>query len=469
MVNREIKVSNNQKKDLSIFFDPKSIAIIGSLRDPWSGGRALSNNLYDWGYQGKVYFVNPSYKEVDGVEIYPTIKSIPKTVDLAIVITPASTVPDIVRDCAEVGIKNVIIMSDGFAERDEGGENLQKEIINITKRTGIQIIGPNTAGIANGVTGLVISQYPLGSKIKRGCMAFASQTGVISATGFPYGDLGYGVSKICDFGNKCEVDESDLLEYLADDPETKVIAMEIEGIRDGRRFFDTAKRVTREKPILIFKPGRTKESSNTLMSHTGSLAGDQNVYKCAFKQAGIIQVNSFRELLEIAKAFSYQPLPKGNRLGIITITGAGGIIAIDTAVECGLALAKLSMRTNEKLFKIHPTLTGNPSDIGQMAGMGIPPYKEVIEAILNDENVDCLLCTIWSFLPAELYIQALNEAIIPKNKPIIFWVYGGSLENTNQICFELENNRYPVYSDIEIAIKTFGAMYQYMKIRTRFK
>jgi Acyl-CoA synthetase (NDP forming) len=152
---------------------------------------------------------------------------------------------------------------------------LQREVVETARRTGIRILGPNTVGTVNTTTGLVTSPYPIGSKIKRGNIALAAQTGLISPTGLNYGDFGYKISKICDFGNKCDVDEIDLIEYLADDPETKVIAMEIEGIRDGRRFLDVARRVTKKKPILIFKPGRTKESARALMSHTGSLSGEK--------------------------------------------------------------------------------------------------------------------------------------------------------------------------------------------------
>ena len=460
--NLKLKDKNN---DLSSFFKPESVAIIGSLSQIWFGGLVILNNLLDWGYSGGIYLINPSYDEVQGVRVYPNIKDLPEIIDLAIIMAAAQQVPSIVKDCTEKGVKAIIIVSDGFAERGENGAKLQREVVETARRTGIRILGPNTVGTVNTTTGLVTSPYPIGSKIKRGNIAFAAQTGLISPTGLNYGDLGYKISKICDFGNKCDVDEIDLIEYLADDPETKVIAMEIEGIRDGRRFLDVARRVTKKKPILIFKPGRTKESARALMSHTGSLAGEKKIYESAFKQAGIIQANSLRELLEITKAFSYQPLPKGNRLGIITITGAGGAMATDVAIESGLVLAKLSVGTNEKLSEIHPSLVGNPSDVGQIAGMGIPPYGEVIEAMLNDVNVDCLLCTLQGMIPAEYYLQTLNEIKKPENKPITFWVFGPGSDGIDQIYFELENNGYPAYLDIESAVRALGAMCQYTKIQ----
>ena len=472
MVQKEVKKlkNNEMRKDLSPFFNPRIVAIIGSFsQQTWFGGQVLLENLWNWEYSGKIYLINPSYDEVRGLKVYPTVKDLTETADLAIIIAAARQVPSIVKDCAEKGVKAIIIVSDGFAERGEEGAELQNEVVEIARGAGIRILGPNTLGTVNTTNGLVTIPYITRSRIKRGNIALAAQTGLISPTASRYGDLGYKISKICDFGNKCDLDEIDLLEYLAGDLETKVIAMEIEGIRDGRRFLDVAKRVAKKKPILIFKPGRTKESKKALMSHTGSIAGDKKIYESAFKQAGIIQANSLRELLEIAKAFSYQPLPEGNRLGIITITGAGGAMATDIAIESGLVLAKLSAETDKKLYEIHPTLVGNPSDIGQMAGMGMPPYREVIEAMLNDENVDCLLCTLQGMISVDYYAQVLNEIKKSKSKPITFWIFGPSLVGIEQVYFELENNGYPAYLDIESAVKALGAMYQYTKIQTENK
>ena len=457
---------DNQKENLSPFFEPNSIAIIGSLTKFWFGGQVLMNNLLKYGYSGKIYLINPSYDEAQGIKVYPTIKDVPETVDLAIIITAARQVPLIVKDCAEKGVKGIIIGADGFAERDREGTELQDKVVEIARQTGIRILGPNTLGTVNTKTGLETSPYPIGSKVRRGNISLSAQTGLIGPQGFPYKDWGYGISKICDFGNKCDVDESDLLEYLVDDPDTKVIAMEIEGIKNGHRFLNISKRVAHEKPILVFKPGRSKETAKALMSHTGSMAGDQKIYESAFKQTGIIQVDSFIELLDFANAFSCQPLPKGNRLGVITLTGAGGIMATDAAIESGLILAEFSTKTNENLFEIHPTIVGNPSDLGPAgAVMGNLPYKEVIEAVVNDENVDCSLCTLWSLLPSEFYISILDEVKKPKNKPITFWVYGENLETINQICFELNSNGYPAYKNVETAIRALGAMYRYSKIK----
>ena len=451
--------------DLSSFFEPKTVAVAGSLGKLAFGGQVVRNNLLNFGYSGRVYLVNPSYDEVQGSKVYPTIKDIPETPDLAVVITPARTVPSIINDCVDKGVKSVIIGADGFAERGEEGAKLQREIVSIAKRGQIHLVGPNTIGTVNSMNGLVTATYPMDyTKIRRGNIALIAQTGLIGPQAFPYGEWGVGVSKICDLGNKCDVNESDLLEYLVEDPQTKVIAMHLEDIKEGQRFLEIAKMVTLHKPVLILKPGRTKESKKALISHTGSLLGNQKVCEAAFRQAGVISLSTFDEIFDVAKAFSCQPLPRGNRLGVITYTGGGGIMAIDAAAESGLTLAQFSSSTEEELSKIYPALKkGNPSDMGPLFTQDIFPYKEITEIILNDRNVDCVLGVIYTgqLLSPEFYLPILNEVKKPEGKPVVFWIYGTNREMMDQACFKLEQNGYPVYQHIGAAIRALGAMYQY--------
>ncbi len=215
---------------------------------------------------------------------------------MAIIIINRRSVPDVMRECARKGIKAVIVVADGFAERDEEGAKLQNEIVEIAREAGIRIIGPNTAGIVNSANGFIPDPYEPGyKKVKPGAVAICAQTGMINPQAFPYGDLHYGVSKICDYGNKCDVDECDLLEYLESDPATKVIAMYLESIRDGQRFLNISRRVANKKPVLILKSGRTKEGAKVSASHTGSLAVDDRIFSAACKQAGTIHLEKFRE------------------------------------------------------------------------------------------------------------------------------------------------------------------------------
>lgn len=458
-MNKEIKMNMEAKSDLNPFFEPKNIAVIGSLSQPWFGGPAVLRNLQRFGYPGKVFLVNPSYNRIRGMKVYPTIKEVPEPIDLAIIITRAETVPSILKECAEASVKGAIIGSDGFAERDERGKQLQKEIVDIGRRNGIRILGPNTVGTVNTKIGFVPATYVVAySKFTRGNIAFAAQTGIIGPQAVPYEEWGHGISKICDFGNKSDVNECDLLEYLADDPETKVIAMHIEGVKEGRRFLKIAKEVAAKKPIMVYKPGRTEESAKALQSHTGSLAGDRQICESAFKQAGIIQVNSFKELMEIPRVFSSQPLPKGNRVGIVTVTGGAAIMAMDTLMERGLKLAKFSGETLVELAKIDPTIASNPADLGPFLAQGRSfPQEEVIQVVMNDENVDCVFA-----------ISVPPSKIEKRGKPVVFWLYGPSARMINDFVSESRRKGFPVYDEIEIAAKALGAMYRYQMIKQNF-
>jgi Acyl-CoA synthetase (NDP forming) len=442
------------KRDLGLFFEPRSVAVIGSLETGFSGGGVIIENLRKFGFPGKIYPVNPSYDEVLDMRVYPNINEIPEVVDLAIVITPTRVVPSIVKECAKKGVKAAIIVSDGFAEFSDEGAELQREIVNIAKSTGLHIMGPNTIGVVNTTMGLATNQFIVGyEKIRRGGIALVSQSGVIGLQALPFEN--YGLSKMCDLGNKCDLDESDLLEYLADDPDTKVIGLHLEDVREGRHFLKTARNAVAKKPVLAFRLGRTDESKRAMASHTGSMAGEYKIYESVFKQAGIIAVDTLREFLEIPKIFVSQPLPEGNRIAIITITGAGGTIAIDKAIESGLSLAKFSAETLDKLAKIHPTLRGNPIDIVP-AMLSVDPislYKDAINLLLSDKNVDCIAITCWAdpMIPPQFYVQLLSD--LNMTKPITIWVYGPTPSSVEETLRELENSGFPAFPDFETAIK----------------
>jgi len=361
----EGEVSESERSALSLFFEPQSVAVVGSLREGYFGGYVVIKTLLNAGFEGRIYPVNPSYQEVLGLKAYPSIKEIPEKIDLVLIMINRRFVPNVLRECAGKGIKAVIVVADGFAERDEEGAKLQNEIVEIARKAGIRIIGPNTAGIVNSANGLTPDPYEPGyKKVKSGTVAICAQTGMINPQAFPYADLHYGVSKICDFGNKCDVDECDLLEYLENDPATKVITMYLESIRDGRRFLEISKRVAAQKPVLILKSGRTKEGAKVSASHTGALAVDDQIFNAACKQAGIIRLEKFRELFELPKIFSLQPLPKGNRLGMVTFTGGVGVLAIDEGAKYGLSVARLSPEITKKLNAIFPDLGKSVVDIG---------------------------------------------------------------------------------------------------------
>ena len=306
-------------------------------------GYGAIKNMLDFGFQGKLYPVNPSGGDVLGLKAYSSIDELSGSIDLAIVITPPQTVPAIIEQCAQKGIKAAVIVSENFAEAGDGGTQLQQQLVDITNRTGIRIIGPNTVGVFNLANGLVTIPYMIGYKdIRKGGIAYCSQTGIAAAQCQPLGDRAYPISKMCDFGNKCDVNEVDLLNYLSDDPDTRVVVMHLEDVKDGRSFIDAARSIASHKPLFILKPGRSEAGARASASHTGSLAVSDRIYDSAMKQVGAIRVNTWQEYWDIPKVFAYQPLPMGNRIAIVSHSGGAGVIAADAAVEAGLVMANFS-------------------------------------------------------------------------------------------------------------------------------
>ena len=451
----------------SYFFEPRSVAVIGALREGWFGGYVIIKNLRVFGFPGEVYPVNPRYDKVLGLDVYASVKDIPAMVDLVIIMTPAAVVPSVLEECGACGVRAAIVVSDGFAERSEEGARLQKELVSVGRREGIRILGPNTVGVTNTANGLVTTPYEFGySSIRRGFVALAGQTGIIAPQAVPYEDLQYGVSKICDFGNKCDVDEADLLEYLAEDAETKVIAMYLEAIRDGRRFLATAKRVVEKKPVIVLKSGRSEAGAKAAASHTGTLAGDDKIYDAAFRQAGVLRIQNFRELFEIPKIFG-QPRPKGNRIAMVTMTGGAGVMSTDIAYECGLELARFSEETSNRLGEIFPSLAKNPSDVGPalFADDIIQIYKKAIEAALEDEGVDCVSVVLWTgeAAPPQLYVELFKELKERASKPVAIWAYSAHLVLAQELSRELEKLGFPVFSDFETAVRALGMLYKLSK------
>ncbi len=460
--------ADRKKKDaISLFFEPRSIGVVGSLREGYFGGYVVIKTLLNSGFSGKIFPINPSYQEVLGLKVYPSVKEIQEEIDLILIMVNRRFVLNILRECAMKGIRSVIIVADGFAERDEEGARLQKEIVTMAKEAGIRILGPNTAGVVNTANGLMPNPYEAGySKIKPGAVAVCAQTGMINPQAFPYSDLHYGVSKICDYGNKCDVDECDLLEYLAQDPSTRVITMYLESIQDGQRFLKIAKRVTPKKPVLILKSGRTKEGARVSASHTGALAMKDSVFTAACKQAGVIQLEKFQELFELPKIFSLQPLPKGNRLGIVSFTGGVGVLAVDEGVRYGLSLSRLSPKIMKRLNEIFPGLGKTIVDLGPPMAVDnyISIYADVLKTVLLDSRIDSLLNIIWTSPHEEFIQEYLNFYRKWKgysSKTIATWVYGPNLHLIHQLSTGLEDLGFPVFSDIDMAVKALGLSYQY--------
>lgn len=455
--------------DLSSFFSPRSIAVIGASDEEGTVGWRLMKNLMEYKGKGKgnVYPVNIRKDEVLGVKAYKSVEDIPESVDLAVIATPAPTVPGIVEQCGRAGVKNLIIISAGFREVGEEGRALEAKIIEARDKYALNIIGPNCLGIirpSSNLNATFLSRTP-----EPGNVAFISQSGALGSAIVEWAiDESIGFSAFISVGSMLDVDFGDLIEYLGKDPETKSILLYVEGISDAKRFISAARHFARTKPIIVVKAGKFAESARAVQSHTGSLAGEDVVYDAAFKRAGIIRVDEISELFNCAEALAKQPLPNGPRLAIITNAGGPAIMATDALLTSGGRLAELDPNTIEELNKVLPKhwSKGNPVDL--IGDADASRYRRALELCLKDSNVDGILVIytptmIDSTEIAKTVVDVCNSSSDDGGgggrgiiKPILTSFM--FQHEANRI---LNENGIPTYDTPEQAVKTFIYMYQY--------
>jgi acetyltransferase len=443
-------------KPLELFLKPDSVAVIGASRRTGRGSFNIVENLLELGYRGQIYPVNPIADTILGLKVYNSVKALPQDVDLGVVMTARETVPKIVSDSADRGIQAFIIITEGFAEADEKGKELQSEIAEIAKKKGARIIGPNSLGIVNGIYRFS-SSFTL-SSLKTEPVAFICQSG-----GFLEGFSGFTFGKGIDLGNMCDIDFIDALKYFEHDPETKVIALHIEGLKEGRKFLHVARQVRRKKPVLVLKTGRSESGTRTAASHTGSLTGRDEVYRAAFRQAGLIQVSNVDELGDIARAFLDLPLPKGNRVAIITPSGAAAAMSLDAMEDYGFEPAKLMPETVNSIRGFFPVWSQPVNPVDVMAAGVRHGYKKVyrssLNATLEDNNVDAILCI--AGFPTLKTIRAATSGM---SKPVVAWVLGEWGEN---LLSTLRETGYrAVYSSPERAFRALAALRYYSDKRS---
>lgn len=447
--------------DLKPLLEPKSIAVIGASRDPTKIGHVILKNLVEGGFSGQVYPVNPSAEVILYQHSFASVKDIPSPVDCAIIVTPVPAVTKVLQECADKGVKSAIIITSGFAE--VGNVQGEEEIKRIAKESGMAVIGPNCMGLLNTATrvdSVFNPVYKLG-RPKSGEIAFISQSGAVGAAVMDLAaKMGVGVSLFVSYGNAAVVTETDLLEYLRDDPKTKVIAMYIEGVRDGRRFLEVAKEITRRKPIILIKAGKTQAGTKAAASHTAALAGDYQVYSAAFKQAGIIEVESLTDLFDYSKIF-LQPFPSGDRVGVITNGGGVGVLTTDWISAHGLKMASFSDATSQALrqkMPVHVNIA-NPLDLAGDADSQL--FKFAIDELMNDDNVDSLVLTPLMqtvSLDAGL-IDVIAKASEQMRKPIIVVTIGGDYTENNRKL--IEESGVPTYTSSYVATRALAKLTWY--------
>ncbi|HRK75218.1 MAG TPA: CoA-binding protein, partial [Rhodothermales bacterium] len=355
-------ILRENRRNLNAFFNPKSVAVVGATDREGSVGRIIMENLQNEVFKGKVFPVKPSRTTLMGLPCHPSLAALPQTPELTVIVTPATTVPALVQECAEKGCRSIIIISAGFKEIGEAGIALEKEVLDIAKKYKIRIIGPNCLGVMRPKTGLNATFAD--GMAKAGSVALISQSGAMCTAILDWSRReNVGFSAFVSIGSMLDVSWGDLLHQLGNDPQTKSIVLYMESIGDARSFMSAAREVSRSKPIIVIKAGSTEEAAKAAASHTGSMAGSFDVLRTAFRRVGVMRVERISELFNMADILSKQPRPKGNRLAIITNAGGPGVLATDALINNGGTLSKLAPETIEALNTFLPSYWSHANPI----------------------------------------------------------------------------------------------------------
>lgn len=451
--------------NLTSFFNPKSIAIIGASKSPEKIGNVIVKNIISSGYTGKVFPINPREKEINGLLCYPSINMAPAPVELAVISVPSPIVLDVAKACGQSGVNNLVVITAGFKETGKEGLRLEKKLVGICRRYKMQMLGPNCVGFMDTHTPINAS-FAAGFPLK-GEIAFISQSGamVISILDWSY-SAGLGFSKFISLGNKADLTEAHFIEHVADDPNTKVILCYIEDVGNGALFLETARRASRKKPVIILKSGTSQAGARAASSHTGALAGSDLAYEAAFLQSGVIRARSMPELFDLAIAFANQPIPRGERVAIITNSGGPGIVATDNIEFKNLKMARFTKNTIKQLGQFLPGESNiyNPVDV--LGDAKADRYRLAMDQVMADQGVDStvvLLCAGGVTEPAETARAMIEVRKSHPEKPLIAAYMGG--EQVAEGAKILAAARIPCFTFPEPAISSLSGMVSYARSR----
>ena len=391
--------SSAMRGKLDPFFEPASVAIIGASATPHKPGNDVIKNILANDYAGKLFLVNPKGGEILGVPVHTSITGLPEGIDLAVIILPAKDTLGALRECAAKGIRQVVLSAGGFAEVDESGAGIQQDLIDIIKESGVRVMGPNTSGHISTPRRFTSTFFPLG-RIRSGKVSYVAQTGnfathtmkhILTAEHF-------GVSRVFGLGNKIDIDESDALEYLAEDPHTSAIIMYLESIKRPGRFLEVAREVTGSKPVVVLKSGATEAGRHAAVAHTAAMGAEDRLVDGLLRQAGIVRIRDYSHLILAGKVLSMAPLPKGSRVSFLAPSGAMLVSLADLCVRLGLEVPDLTPGALERIQEISPPFIRmrNPVDIWASASVhGVEfGYREGMEAVLKDPNIDAVVAVI---------------------------------------------------------------------------
>lgn len=454
---------------LDYFFRPGSIAIIGASRDPHKLGYGVVRNLVEYGFKGSIYPVNRVANEILGNKCYASIDAIPDQVDLAIIVVPAKFVATALEDCGRKNIKRTIVVSGGFGETGKEGKTREKELSKIAQKYEMRIIGPNCIGTIDTHTPLNTT-FVVGMP-QVGDIAFVSQSGAMVAAVIDWArGAGVGFSRIVSLGNQVDVNVTEMLQSVADDPQTKVITAYIEGLTKGREFMEAAEEIARKKPVVVLKAGYGKSGAKAVASHTGALAGSAEAYDAAFEHSGVLRAHTMEELFDWARALAWQPLPQGNKVAVLTNAGGPAILAVDILEKSGLHLAQISEETKKYLRPRLPSAASVNNPVDVLAGSGPATYAVALDTLISDPNVDAVIVVQapqdW-FLPESL-AEVIGEVSGIHQKPVLATIMG--LASIDKALSILHQKRVPTFAFPERAASALTAMFERQQwLETPFK
>jgi acyl-CoA synthetase (NDP forming) len=460
------------KEALDKILMPNNVAVIGASTDPFKWGYMLLNAVKQSGFEGAIYPVNPRADEILGLKCYPSVKDVPGPVDMALVVVPAKAVPSVFGDLKEKNIKGAVVITSGFSESGEEGRQLIEQILNVA-RGNTRFIGPNCMGVTSSKAKLSALMIPF--LHESGEASFISQSGGYGLQLYLRAStMGVGVGKFISSGNESDLKGYEYVKYFGDDPDTKIIALYIEGLKEGRKWFEAAKKVSKNKPIVAIKVGVTEAGSKAAASHTGSIAGSDKVYDAAFKQAGVIRAYDAAEMFDFVKGLLYCPLPKGPNMGIVSNSGGVAVETADRLIQNGLSVPTLEEAAQEEVKSLIPEF-GNPKNpVDLTASLNMNSFLNVPDVVLKQPNIHGLITIslgtsiIRTMFPdvaeedlAGMY-QWINNTLLKTykkyDKPVI--VIDPSADVAGESAKILEKERVPVYTTPERAADVMGTLYK---------
>jgi len=453
---------------LEYLFKPKSIAVIGASKDPTKLGSIVLKNIIEGGYKGDIYPINPKAEEIMGFKAFPSILDL-NEVDLAVIATPAKNVLETLEECVQSNVKTAVIFSSGFGEASEAGKKAEEELVSVAKMGGLRFVGPNSVGIFCSSSNLYAMRPEI--KIKPGKISIISQSGNVgSQTLYRGSELGIGFNIFVSSGNEADLCCEDYIEYFRQEPDTKVILSYIEGLSDGRKFLETAKRTTIEKPIILLKGGETEAGADAVKSHTGALAGSMKIYNAAFKQSGIIKAETIEALLDFALAFNSNFYPESRKIAVLSRGGGWGVIAADAGEKAGLELPEPPAEIITQIDTVLPSYWNRKNPIDTVMTSGFTLMCKIMDIVGRWSEIGGLIIlggfgTYFARIWNEKEIEKVAKKMIELSRDKVIFAVSFTINEDSKPVQLLRENNIPVYYDAKRAVEAYSKLVEFESSR----